>query len=213
LYAVFLFSTNLLDLFKVFTTFMQEAFQHCLEFFQSIHPLKSESVEALLPCFSLKTFSKKELLVQQDQVSAELNFIYSGSVREFFEDTDANETNTWFGLENSIAISTYSFFSQKPSLTNIQALEDVQAVVIKHTDLLKLFDQFHEIERLGRLMVEHYLIQIEEMKIILQTLSARERYEYMLKNKPEFIQRIPLKYLASFLGIQLETLSRVRNHK
>jgi len=209
----FLFSTNLLDLFKVFTTFMQEAFQHCLEFFQSIHPLKSESVEALLPCFSLKTFSKKELLVQQDQVSAELNFIYSGSVREFFEDTDANETNTWFGLENSIAISTYSFFSQKPSLTNIQALEDVQAVVIKHTDLLKLFDQFHEIERLGRLMVEHYLIQIEEMKIILQTLSARERYEYMLKNKPEFIQRIPLKYLASFLGIQLETLSRVRNHK
>ncbi len=192
---------------------MQEAFQHCLEFFQSIHPLKSESVEALLPCFSLKTFSKKELLVQQDQVSAELNFIYSGSVREFFEDTDANETNTWFGLENSIAISTYSFFSQKPSLTNIQALEDVQAVVIKHTDLLKLFDQFHEIERLGRLMVEHYLIQIEEMKIILQTLSARERYEYMLKNKPEFIQRIPLKYLASFLGIQLETLSRVRNHK
>jgi hypothetical protein len=51
------------------------------------------------------------------------------------------------------------------------------------------------------------------MKIILQTLSARERYEYMLKNKPEFIQRIPLKYLASFLGIQLETLSRVRNQK
>ena len=51
------------------------------------------------------------------------------------------------------------------------------------------------------------------MKIILQTLSARERYEYMLKNKAEFIQRIPLKYLASFLGIQLETLSRVRNQK
>lgn len=192
---------------------MQEPFQHYLEFFQSVHPLKSESVEALLPCFSLKNFSKKEFLVQQGQVSAELNFIYSGSVREFFEDTNANEINTWFGLENSVAISTYSFFSQKPSLTNIQALEDVQAVVIKHTDLLKLFDQFHDIERLGRLIVEQYLVQIEEMKIILQTLSARERYEYMLKHKPEFIQRIPLKHVASFLGIQHETLSRVRNQK
>lgn len=192
---------------------MHEAFKHCLDFFQHIHPLKPVSVEALLPCFSLKNFSKKEFLVKQGQVSDELNFIYLGSVREFYEDTDANETNTWFGLENSVAISTYSFFSQKPSLTNIQALEDVQAVVLKHSDLHKLFDQFHDIERLGRLIVEQYLVQIEEMKIMLQTLSARERYEYMIKHKPEFIQRIPLKYLASFLGIQLETLSRVRNHK
>lgn len=192
---------------------MHEAFQHCLDFFQHIHPLKPASIEALLPCFSLKNFSKKEFLVKQGQVSDELNFVYSGSVREFFEDNDANETNTWFGLENSVAISTYSFFSQKPSLTNIQALEDVQAVVVTHSDLHKLFDQFHDIERLGRLIVEQYLVQIEEMKIMLQTLSARERYEYMIKHKPEFVQRIPLKYLASFLGIQLETLSRVRNQK
>ncbi len=195
------------------TTVMQEAFQHCLDFFQHIHSLKPASTEALLPYFSLKHFSKKEFLVKQGQVSAELNFIYSGSVREFFEDTKAKETNTWFGLENSVAISTYSFFSQKPSLTTIQALEDVQVVVLKHADLHKLFDQFHDIERLGRLIVEQYLVQIEEMKIILQTLSARERYEYIIKHKPEFIQRIPLKYLASFLGIQLETLSRVRNQR
>ena len=161
----------------------------------------------------MKNFTKKEFLVKQGQVSDELNFVYSGSVREFFEDNDANEANTWFGLENSVAISTYSFFSQKPSLTNIQALEDVQAVVVKHSDLHKLFDQFHDIERLGRLIVEQYLVQIEEMKIMLQTLSARQRYEYMLRHKPEFVQRIPLKYLASFLGIQLETLSRVRNQK
>lgn len=202
-----------MNIVQRFAKIMQKAFQHCLDFFQHIHPLKPASVEALLPCFSLKNFSKKAFLVKQGQVSDELNFVYSGSVREFFEDNNANETNTWFGLENSVAISTYSFFSQKPSLTNIQALEDVQAVVLKHSDLHKLFDQFHDIERLGRLIVEQYLVQIEEMKIMLQTLSARERYEYMIKHKPEFIQRIPLKYLASFLGIQLETLSRVRNHK
>ncbi len=192
---------------------MHQAFRHCITFFQQIHPLKPESVDALLPFFSLKNFSKKDFLVKQGQISSELNFVYAGSVREFFEDTNANETNTWFGLENSVAISTYSFFSQKPSLTNIQALEDVQAVVIKHADLHKLFDQFHDIERLGRLIVEQYLVQIEEMKIMLQTLSARERYQYITQHKPEFVQRIPLKYLASFLGIQLETLSRVRNQK
>lgn len=192
---------------------MHQAFRHCITFFQQIHPLKPESVDALLPFFSLKNFSKKDFLVKQGQISSELNFVYAGSVREFFEDTNANETNTWFGLENSVAISTYSFFSQKPSLTNIQALEDVQAVVIKHADLHKLFNQFHDIERLGRLIVEQYLVQIEEMKIMLQTLSARERYQYITQHKPEFVQRIPLKYLASFLGIQLETLSRVRNQK
>lgn len=188
-------------------------FQHCLQFFQQIHPLKDESIAAILSILSQENFAKKDFLARQGDISTKLYFIYSGCVREFFEDANANEVNTWFGFENSIAISTYSFFSQKPSLTHIQAIEDLKTIVIKYEDLQCLFDQFHDIERLGRLIVEQYLVQIEEMKIILQTLSARERYEYIINNKPEIIQRIPLKYLASFLGIQLETLSRVRNHK
>lgn len=192
---------------------MQEAFQHCLQFFQQIHKLKPESIAAILSILSQKNFAKKEFLVKQGDISTELYFVYSGCVREYFEDSNANEVNTWFGFENSIAVSTYSFFSQKPSLTNIQATENLKTVVIKHEDLQKLFDQFHDIERLGRLIVEQYLVQIEEIKVILQTLSARERYEYIITYKPEFIQRIPLKHLASFLGIQLETLSRVRSQK
>lgn len=192
---------------------MSVAFQYCMQFFQEISPLKEDSVTAILEILTEKTFTKKDFLVKQGHNSAELYFIYSGCVREFFEDANANEINTWFGFENSIAVSTYSFFSQKPSLTNIQAIEDVKTIVIKHEDLLKLFDQFHDIERLGRLIVEQYLVQIEEMKVMLQTLSARKRYEYIISNKPDFVKRIPLKYLASFLGIQLETLSRVRNQK
>jgi CRP/FNR family transcriptional regulator, anaerobic regulatory protein len=188
-------------------------FQHCIQFFQQIHPLKDESITAILAILSQKNFAKKAFLVKQGDISTELYFVYSGCVREFFEDSNANEVNTWFGFENSIAVSTYSFFSQKPSLTNIQAIEDLKTIAIKHEDLQRLFDQFHDIERLGRLIVEQYLVQIEEIKVILQTLSARERYEYIIKNKSEFIQRIPLKYLASFLGIQLETLSRVRSQK
>ena len=192
---------------------MLTAFQHCLQFFQQIYPLKDESVAAILSIFSEENFSKKDFLVRQGNTSTKLYFIYAGCVREYFEDANANEVNTWFGFENSIAISTYSFFSQKPSLTHIQAIEDIKTIVIKYEDLQRLFDQFHDIERLGRLIVEQYLVQIEEMKIILQTLSARERYEFIITNKPEIIQRIPLKHLASFLGIQLETLSRVRNQK
>ncbi len=188
-------------------------FQHCIQFFQQIHPLKDESISAILDILSQKNFAKKAFLVKQGDISTELYFVYSGCVREYFEDANANEINTWFGFENSIAVSTYSFFSQKPSLTNIQAIEDLKTVVIRHEDLQRLFDQFHDIERLGRLIVEQYLVQIEEIKVILQTLSARERYEYIIKNKPEIIQRISLKYLASFLGIQLETLSRVRSQK
>lgn len=192
---------------------MRQEFQHCIQFFQQIHSLKPESIEAITHCLCYKNFAKKDFLVKQGEISSELYFVYSGGVREFFEDADANEANTWFGFENSIAISTYSFFSQKPSLTNIQALEDVEIVAIKHVDLQMLFDKFHDVERLGRLIVEHYLVQIEEMKLMLQTLSARERYEHIMTNNPEFIQRIPLKYLASFLGIQLETLSRVRGQR
>lgn len=192
---------------------MHSAFEDYLHFIQQIHPLSSESIKALVPFLKQKSFARKEFLVRQGNISDELHFIISGCVREYFEDADTNEINTWFGFENAVAVSTYSFFSQKPSLTNIQALEDTETIAIKHEDLQKLFDQFHEIERLGRLLAEQYLVQIEEIKIILQTLSARQRYEYLLQNRPEFIKRIPLKYLASFLGIKLETLSRVRGQK
>lgn len=192
---------------------MLPVFENYLNFIQQIHPLSPESIEALVPFLAQKTFAKKDFLVRQGNVSDELLFIVSGCVREYFEDANANEINIWFGFENAIAVSTYSFFSQKPSLTNIQALEDTETILIRHEDLQKLFNQFHEIERLGRLLAEQYLVQIEEIKIILQTLSAKQRYEYLLQNKPEFIKRIPLKYLASFLGIKLETLSRVRGQK
>lgn len=192
---------------------MLPAVENYLQFIQQVHPLSPESIEALVPFLVQKSFAKKDFLVRQGNISNELHFVLSGCVREYFEDAYANEINTWFGFESAVAVSTYSFFSQKPSLTNIQALEDTETIVIKHEDLQKLFNEFHEIERLGRLLAEQYLVQIEEIKIILQTLSARQRYEYLLQNKPEFIKRIPLKYLASFLGIKLETLSRVRGQK
>lgn len=192
---------------------MLPAVENYLEFIQQIHPLSQESIEAIVPFLTQRSFAKKDFLVRQGNVSNELHFILSGCVREYFENANADEINTWFGFENAIAVSTYSFFSQKPSLTNIQALEDTETILIRHEDLQKLFNQFHEIERLGRLLAEQYLVQIEEIKIILQTLSAKQRYEYLLQHKPEFIKRIPLKYLASFLGIKLETLSRVRGQK
>jgi len=184
-----------------------------LHFIQQIYPLSQESLQALAPFLVHRNFTKKDYLVKQGNVSNELFIIMSGCVREYFEDAHANEINTWFGIENAIAVSTYSFFSLKPSLTHIQALEDTETIVIRQEDIQKLFKQFHEIERLGRLLAEQYLVQIDEIKIILQTLSAKQRYEYVLQHKPELVQRIPLKYLASFLGIKLETLSRVRGQK
>jgi CRP-like cAMP-binding protein len=184
-----------------------------LQFIQQLSPLSQEGINALVPFLHDRTFSRKDFLVLQGNVSDELHFIISGCVREYFEDANANEINTWFGFENAIAISTHSFFSQKPSLTHIQALEDTRTIVLKYDDIQQLYGRFHEIERLGRIITEQYLVQIEEMKIILQTLTARQRYQYLLQHKPEFVQRIPLKYLASFLGIKLETLSRVRGQK
>lgn len=192
---------------------MLSQFETYLQFIREISPLSPESIDAIVPYLSLRTFARKDYLVKQGNVSNEMNFIISGAVREYFEDANANEISTWFGFEKSIAVSTYSFFSQKPSLTNIQALEDTEVIVLKHADLQQLFDRFHDIERQGRLLVEQYMVQIEEIKIILQTLTAKQRYEYMLQHRPEFIKRIPLKYLASFLGIKLETLSRVRGRR
>ena len=85
--------------------------------------------------------------------------------------------------------------------------------VIHHDDLMKLADEHHDIERLLRKMVTLSLILSQERMDSIQFESAQQRYEKLLKTSPQIVQRVPLTYIASFLGITLETLSRIRSQR
>jgi CRP/FNR family transcriptional regulator, anaerobic regulatory protein len=172
--------------------------------------LSPEAEALLLSKIRIKKYKKGTFLLKKGHVARDAHFIISGSARCFYESQGKDVTN-YFAFENEGVTSTLSFMTQKPSDEIIQVLEDTTVATISYNDLEALYKQNLEICNLGRKFIEGITIELEERIRVFQITSAQDRYDYILAHKPQIIQRVPLKYLASFLGITAETLSRIRS--
>lgn len=152
---------------------------------------------------------KGEFLLKEGQIVSSLFVIEKGLVRSFYN-TDQREVNVWFGFENGIVSSVMPLFFNQPSIENIQFLEDTTLYYISSYDLEKFYKSTHEMNTIGRKMAEEYCKILKERSFILQTNSAEQRYQWLLENQPDALQRISLGHIASYLGISQETLSRIR---
>ena len=153
---------------------------------------------------------KASYLIKEGKVSNHIYFLEKGCLRGFYN-LDGKEITYWFAFENDFVTSFYSFITRKPSVENIQVMEDSTLWSIAYDDLQKLYNKHPDIERFGRLINEHYYVMLEERFVSNHFKEARERYENLASNSPHIIQRAPLGYIASYLGITQETLSRIRN--
>lgn len=172
--------------------------------------LSAEAKKAFVEALSFRKFKKKELLFSSGQVSSQIYFIISGCVTEFFVSPKNEEISVWFGFENDFAVPLSSFISQSPSITSIVAMEPTSVIEINRNKLYELYDDFHEIERIGRQITEQYFLETELYHYEFHHLQAQQRFENLLKAKPHTFNRIPLSMIASYLGISNETLSRLR---
>jgi CRP-like cAMP-binding protein len=173
-------------------------------------PLSEEAANLLLLKFRIKTYAKGAVLLKKGHVARDAHFIISGAARCFYEHQGKDITN-YFAFENEGITSTLSFMTQKPSDEIIQTLEESVVATISYTDMEALYRENHEICNMGRKFIEGISIELEERIRVFQITAAQDRYDYILAHKPQIIQRVPLKYLASFLGITAETLSRIRS--
>jgi len=123
---------------------------------------------------------------------------------------EGKDITHWFGFENDFVTSFHSFITGQPAVETIQLLQGSILWSISRADLNVLLDRFPEIERLVRIIYENYYIRLEERFINSQFKSAAERYQNLLEQAPHIIERVPLGYIASYLGISQETLSRIR---
>jgi CRP/FNR family transcriptional regulator, anaerobic regulatory protein len=171
--------------------------------------ISEEASSLLLPKFRIKNYKKNSFLLKKGHVAHDAHFIISGLARCFYENNGKDITN-YFAFENEGITSTLSFMTQKPSDEIIQALEDTTVASISYNDLEALYKHNLEICNMGRKFIEGITIDLEERIRVFQLTAAQDRYDYILAHKPQIIQRVPLKYLASFLGITAETLSRIR---
>lgn len=171
--------------------------------------LNKSGTKALGAVLQRKEFSKNSFLITEGKICDHVHFIEQGCVRGYYNH-DGKEISYWFGFENDFVTSFYSFISRRPCVENIQAIENCITWTISHHDLQSLYKSSPQFERLGRLMNERYYMRLEERFASNHFREARERYENLITNSPHILQRVPLGYIASYLGITQETLSRIR---
>ncbi|MDR6736594.1 hypothetical protein [Sphingobacterium sp. 2149] len=134
-------------------------------------------------------------------------------ITHYYLDSFGRDATSWLLFEGDVAISVYSFFSQKRSFEVLEAVEDTSFLVLSHEKLMQLYQQFPEFNYIGRILTENYYIKAEEKANELRVFSATERYQHLIQKYPNIIARVPLGMISSYHGITQSTLSRIRSKK
>jgi CRP-like cAMP-binding protein len=179
---------------------------------KNYHPLSEAAEAALVAQLQPMSFSKNDFLLRKGRVCQHFYFLEQGALRGFYDLNDKEITH-WFGFENNFITSFHSYITVQPSVENIQFLEDSTVWSISKKELSGLFDDFHEVERLVRIIYEQYYMQLEERYVNAQFKTAAELYADLIDRTPHIVQRVPLGQISSYLGITQETLSRIRKQQ
>jgi CRP-like cAMP-binding protein len=160
--------------------------------------------------FEKRYFKKKEKLLQEGEVEKYLNFIESGLARLYFFN-DKEETVMQISAENEIICCYESFLSGKPSGFSIEAIEAMAVLSITLENLEKVFAFSPKFERLGRLFATREYLKKTDMDYFRVRVTTQQRFIDFLRNNQMLVQRVPQKYLASYLGVKPETFSRMKH--
>lgn len=179
------------------------------QYFSKYNSVSKEAENAIYKISSVIKIKKNQDLQTVGHPCKTIYFINKGIARIYYY-YDGMDITESFTFENNIIARVESLFTGKPSRKAIQVLEDSEIIAIDAAQLFDLYDTFPEIERLFRKIFETgYVDTVNRMETI-QFHSAEERYTSLIKEQPTLLQRIPLKHIASYLGITQVTLSRIR---
>jgi CRP-like cAMP-binding protein len=158
----------------------------------------------------IRNFDKKQLLIKAGEVEEYLNFTVKGLTRMYFY-KNKTEVITNIAKEGEIISSSSSFLSSTPSNYYVETLEPSTFLSISRQQLEQAYKESPSIERLGRLMTTHFVLQKEEWELECMRLDTKERFLRFVGNNPELLLRVPQKYLASYLNMKPETFSRLKH--
>ncbi len=180
------------------------------DFIQQIFPIADNVVNLIVADFKKVTFTKNDFLLKEGQVCNDFLFLESGFLRAFTFDTDGNEVTTNFYRQNSMVFDVSSYFKRIPTQENIQALTDCGCWKINYDTFQNLFHTIPEFREFGRTNLVNGFIALKERTLSMINSTAEQRYEHLINTRPDIFQNVPLKYIASYLGITDTSLSRIR---
>lgn len=170
---------------------------------------KAEEMALIISQFEEIEFKKNDYLIEIGKVASYYYFLESGFLRSYTIDTEGNDITTKFFSAEDIVIDWHSYFLKKPSIESIQALTKGKCWKISFTNFMKLFqiEAFREVGR-TRLINNYFELKGHSVSVIAD--QAKDRYLNLLREKPAIVQNVPLKHIATYLGIADTSLSRIR---
>jgi CRP-like cAMP-binding protein len=183
-----------------------------VEFINHLYPLSEEIKDFMISKTTFRKLNKGKFLLKPGEFCKDYYYIHRGILRSFIKYGD-REITVWINPEGEITTSIRSIAGTRVSDEYIQVIEDCELVVIPFEAMSELYARFPEMNKAGRMLLEEYYAASEERVFIARIPNAEARYQHFLQSRPELLNRIPLKYVASYLGITLETLSRLRAKK
>ncbi|AZA77344.1 Crp/Fnr family transcriptional regulator [Chryseobacterium sp. G0186] len=180
------------------------------DFFQSFNLFSENEIEEFLKLFELRKVSKNDYFIQEGERCKEVAFIKSGIFRSFYISDDGKDMTYCFRFPNTMMAAYSSFISDCLSKENMQAINDAELLILKKEAMDTLVKDDLNWTKFLKTIAEQEYLELENRFFQLQRDSASQRYKALLENYPDYIQKIPLQYLASYLGITQRHLSRIR---
>lgn len=182
-----------------------------ISFLRQFVTISNEEVKnVILPACQIREFNKRGIVTNAGEVEGYMNFIKKGTLRKYYVQ-EKEEIIVQLSIEGHLISCQESFYTRTPSEYFIDAVESATLVSLHHDALEEVFASSHNLERLGRLVTEHTMVLKDKWQFSLIRYTPRERFLSFVERYPEILQRVPQKYLASYLNIKPETFSRFKH--
>ena len=180
---------------------------------EQITSLTDDEFKHILSHFVPKKYKKHQFIVQEDEPVINDFWIVHGSIKSFYIDKDGKEHIIQFGIEDWWITDYYAYFNQLPAVLYAQCLEDCELLCLSLTNREKLCDEFHKMSNFFRKKGNAGYVALQRRILGLLSKTPKERFVHFTGMYPSLLQRIPKKYIAAYLGVSRETLSRLKNFK
>lgn len=184
-------------------------YQNLTRFIEQYIEFSEKDFQAVVPYLQVVNLKKGEVFIAEGEVASRIAFTNRGYLRVYINH-DGEEITRDITPLNSFATALPSFITQTPSYEVICAITDCELFTFSKEHLDFLYDNYPKWERLGRRIIEDMFVEAQHRLYLFITETAEIRYKHFLKHYPDMIQEVPLKHIADFLGIKLQSLSRLR---
>lgn len=175
--------------------------------------ISDKEFDKFFTLFKTIEVQKREFLLTEGEKCKHYFFVTEGLTRTFYIDSKGKEVITSFAIENWWLTDIESFINRKRSSLSIQAIEPTKVLAITYEDLEKSYMETPSINTFFRMLTQNMVVAIQKRHNFYMKAEGKDRYEFIVQCLPEFVQRIPLRMLASYIGITPEHLSELRKNR